>query len=92
MVVSLNSSNVVWGISANKIAAIILCSPIIRLYLINYARPLIYTTFMSFPTLLAIKTAYTWLRVGKADLVSNFCLAFFKLTIFLCSWLRIYTH
>ena len=51
--------------------AIVLCTPIIRLYLINYARPLIYTTFMSYPTLLAIKTAYDWLRLGKANLVSR---------------------
>jgi 8-amino-7-oxononanoate synthase len=52
-------------------SAIILCSPIIRLYLINYARPLIYTTFMSHPNLLAIRTAYDWLRMGKANLVSR---------------------
>ncbi|KAI1621440.1 aminotransferase [Exophiala viscosa] len=48
---------------------IILCSPILRLYLINYARPLIYTTFMSYPALVAIKTAYAWLQMGKANLV-----------------------
>ncbi|KIW72319.1 hypothetical protein, variant [Phialophora macrospora] len=50
--------------------AIVLCSPIIRLYLINYARPLIYTTFMSHPNLLAIKTAYDWLRLGKANFLA----------------------
>ncbi|KIW98849.1 uncharacterized protein Z519_00512 [Cladophialophora bantiana CBS 173.52] len=50
--------------------AIILCSPIIRLFLINYARPLIYTTFMSYPSLLAIKTAYEWLKMGKANLLA----------------------
>ncbi|OCT46791.1 8-amino-7-oxononanoate synthase [Cladophialophora carrionii] len=50
--------------------AIILSSPIIRLYLINYARPLIYTTFMSHPNLLAIKNAYDWLRVGKANFLA----------------------
>lgn len=52
--------------------AAILCSPIIRLYLINYARPLIFTTFMSFPSLIAIRTAYDWMIEGKADpLASN---------------------
>ena len=47
--------------------AIILCSPTIRLYLINYARPLIYTTFMSYPSLIAIHTAYEWLTQGKVE-------------------------
>ncbi|KAL2427110.1 8-amino-7-oxononanoate synthase [Exophiala dermatitidis] len=50
--------------------AIILCSPLIRLYLINYARPLIYTTFMSYPNLVAIKTAYIWLQGGKANILA----------------------
>ncbi|EXJ65098.1 hypothetical protein A1O7_01438 [Cladophialophora yegresii CBS 114405] len=50
--------------------AIILSSPIIRLYLINYARPLIYTTFMSHPNLLAIQNAYDWLRMGKANFLA----------------------
>ena len=42
--------------------AIILTSDVIRSYLINYARPLIYTTFLSHPNLLAIQTAYRWLQ------------------------------
>lgn len=50
--------------------AIILCSPTLRLYLINYARPLIYTTFMSYPSLMAIRTAYDWLESGRADALS----------------------
>ena len=54
---------------SDLLSAIILCSPVIRLYLINYARPLIYTTFMSYPSLIAIKTAYSWLQSGKANLV-----------------------
>ena len=45
--------------------AAILCSPIMRLYLINYARPLIYTTFMSYPSLMAIYTSYDWMKRGK---------------------------
>ncbi len=51
--------------------AIILCSPTIRLYLINYARPLIYTTFMSYPSLAAVRTAYDWLKTGAADALSS---------------------
>lgn len=45
--------------------AAILCSPVMRLYLINYARPLIYTTFMSYPSLMAIYTSYDWMKRRK---------------------------
>ncbi|PSN61823.1 PLP-dependent transferase [Corynespora cassiicola Philippines] len=45
--------------------AIILGSPLLRHYLINYARPLIYTTFMSYPALAAIKASYSLLKSGK---------------------------
>lgn len=47
--------------------AILLCSPLIRQYLINYARPLIYTTFMSYPALAAIQASYQYLMDGKAE-------------------------
>lgn len=47
--------------------AVILCSTLIRAYLINYARTLIYTTFMSFPALAAIRAAYSLLISGKTD-------------------------
>lgn len=50
--------------------AILLCSPLIRQYLINYARPLIYTTFMSYPALAAIRASYTYLQRGKTEAVS----------------------
>lgn len=56
---------------ADKCIAIILCSPTVRLYLINYARPLIYTTFMSYPSLVAIKVSYDWLESGKTQAVST---------------------
>jgi 8-amino-7-oxononanoate synthase len=46
---------------------IVLCSPTARAYLINYARTLIYTTFMAFPALAAIETAYNFLTTGRAD-------------------------
>ncbi|EPE04435.1 8-amino-7-oxononanoate synthase [Ophiostoma piceae UAMH 11346] len=45
--------------------AIMLCSPLTREYLINYARPLIYTTFMSYPSLVAIRTVYELMILGK---------------------------
>lgn len=51
--------------------AIILSSNIIKQYLINYARPLIYTTFMSYASLSAIKVGYDWLRTGKTNKVSR---------------------
>lgn len=51
--------------------AVILCSPVVRLYLINYARPLIYTTFMSHPSLVAIRKAYEWLQNGQADVLAE---------------------
>lgn len=49
---------------ANRNKAIFLCSRLTRDYLINYARPLIYTTFMSFPSLAAIQTVTSFMRQG----------------------------
>lgn len=47
--------------------AILLCTPLIREYLINYARPIIYTTFMSFPAQAAIRASYSFLMEGKTE-------------------------
>ncbi|KUJ19145.1 PLP-dependent transferase [Mollisia scopiformis] len=47
--------------------AAILCSKLTREYLINYARPLIYTTAMGFPSLAAIKVVYSLMKEGKTD-------------------------
>ncbi|USW59522.1 Putative aminotransferase, class I/classII, pyridoxal phosphate-dependent transferase, major [Septoria linicola] len=48
--------------------AILLCATsVLREYLINYARPLIYTTFMSYPNLAAIKASYEFLIAGKGE-------------------------
>ena len=49
--------------------AIILCSPIVKSYLINYARPFIYTTAMTYPSLIAIKVAYSLLQTGHTEKV-----------------------
>lgn len=51
--------------------AAILCSPVIRQYMINYARPLIFTTFMSYPSLVAIRTVYDWMKDGKTGLLAT---------------------
>lgn len=45
----------------------ILCSSIVRHYLVNYARTLIYTTAMTFPSLASIDAAYDYLISGKAE-------------------------
>lgn len=52
------------GTSAEGRTAIILCSPLVKQYLVNYARPLIYTTFMPFASLAAIHTSYNFLKAG----------------------------
>ncbi|KAF3044062.1 hypothetical protein E8E12_008611 [Didymella heteroderae] len=46
--------------------AILLGSQTLRHYLINYARPLIYTTFLSYPSLALIRSSYELLRSGGA--------------------------
>ncbi|KAJ4351767.1 uncharacterized protein N0V89_007110 [Didymosphaeria variabile] len=52
--------------------AIVLGSNLLRHYLINYARPLIYTTFMSYTSLAAIRTSYSFLSQGRTvHLASN---------------------
>ncbi len=51
--------------------AIIICTPLTRQYLINYARPLIYTTFMSFPALAAIKAVYSVMAQGRTETLAN---------------------
>lgn len=52
--------------------AIVLCSPLAREYLINYARSLIYTTAMPFPTLASIRTAYELMSRGDTEPVCFF--------------------
>lgn len=49
--------------------AVLLCSALIREYLINYARPLIYSTFMSYPSLAAIKASYDFFSNGCAETI-----------------------
>ena len=51
--------------------AILLCSPLIREYLVNYARSLIYTTFMSYPALAGIRASYEYLADGKTEALAT---------------------
>lgn len=53
------------------LAAIVICTPLTRQYLINYARPLIYTTFMSFPALAAIKAVYHFMAQGQTEALAQ---------------------
>jgi 8-amino-7-oxononanoate synthase len=59
-----------YRLSLPAATAIVLCTPLVRSYLINYARPLIYTTFMPFPSLAAIKASYSLLQSGATEPVS----------------------
>jgi 8-amino-7-oxononanoate synthase len=51
---------------ADNDIAIILGSATLRNYLINYARPLIYTTFLAYPALLLIHASYALLQSGRS--------------------------
>ncbi|KAI9202704.1 8-amino-7-oxononanoate synthase [Polychytrium aggregatum] len=51
--------------------AVVVGSPILKEYLINYARPLIYSTFMSHHNLLAIRCAYDYLEEHASELQSR---------------------
>ena len=59
------------GLLVLTFLAMMLCSPLTREYLINYARPLIYTTSISFPSLAAIKVVYSLMKQGQTQHVSN---------------------
>lgn len=60
-----------FGKALGSNGAAILCSPVVRQYMINYARPLIFTTFMSYPSLVAIRMAYDWMMQGKTVLLAT---------------------
>lgn len=51
-------------------AAMVLCGPETRDYLINYARSLIYTTALGFPFLASIRATYELLQAGETESVS----------------------
>lgn len=45
----------------------VLCSPLVRDYLINYARSLIYTTALGYPFLASIRAAYEMMAEGETE-------------------------
>ncbi|KAF3404619.1 8-amino-7-oxononanoate synthase [Talaromyces pinophilus] len=60
-----------FGKSLASQGAIVLCDPLTKEYLINYARTLIYTTAMSKPSLIAIRSAYELLAEGQTQLFQS---------------------
>lgn len=60
--------------SSSSLSAAVLGSNILKNYLVNYARPLIYSTFMSFSSLASIKCAYDILENGDTVPVIHFIL------------------
>jgi 8-amino-7-oxononanoate synthase len=69
----LSSSSKTFSLTQNPHhKAIILCNDLTRSYLINYARPLIYTTSMSFPSLATIRASYSLLMSGETEAVCPF--------------------
>lgn len=54
-----------------RLEAAVLCSALTKEYLINYARPLIYSTSLSFPSLAAIRVVYSLMAKGVTQPVSR---------------------
>lgn len=61
-------------------AAVVLCSKITREYLINYARTLIYTTAMSFPSLASIRASYDFMISGRTEILRGHLQHLIRLT------------
>lgn len=57
------------ALSAN--GAAILCTPEIKAYLLNYARSLIYTTFLSLPSLALVSAAYNMMASGATEALAR---------------------
>ncbi|TFK50182.1 PLP-dependent transferase [Heliocybe sulcata] len=60
-----------FGKALSATGAVILSTPLIRDYLINYARSLIYTTSLSYANIIAIDCSFDFLQNGVADRLSN---------------------
>ncbi|KAH9907925.1 PLP-dependent transferase [Xylariomycetidae sp. FL2044] len=56
-----------FGKAMSCTGGMVLCSSTTRRYLINYARTLIYTTSMAFPTLASIQVVYEYVMNGEAE-------------------------
>lgn len=59
--------------SRSTLQAIVLGHPIVRQFLINYARPLIYSTAMPRMNVVAVREVFRHLEKGRADRVSGAC-------------------
>jgi 8-amino-7-oxononanoate synthase len=51
--------------------AAILTTELIRDYLLNYARPLIYTTALTYANVIGVECAFDMLENGSAEVVSS---------------------
>jgi hypothetical protein len=58
-------------LSSPSHTGVIICSPTLRNYFINYARPLIYSTAMSHLSVLAMQCSVLYMRDGHAEQVSS---------------------
>lgn len=56
-----------FGKGAGSTGAIILCDSLVKQYLLNYAKGLIYSTFMSVPAMCLVRASLTMLVTGQTD-------------------------
>jgi 8-amino-7-oxononanoate synthase len=70
-----------------RLLAVVLCSEIAREYLINYARTLIYTTAMSYPSLASIRASYDFMISGRTEILRDRLRYLIRLTHHLLSGL-----
>jgi 8-amino-7-oxononanoate synthase len=54
-----------FGKALRSNGSVVLCSQITRKYLINYARPFIYSTSMAYPALASIRASYKFLQTNE---------------------------
>ncbi|EIN03997.1 PLP-dependent transferase [Punctularia strigosozonata HHB-11173 SS5] len=59
-----------FGKALASTGAVLLTTPLVRSYLVNYARPLIYTTALSHPNIIATGCAFDLLEDGTAEALS----------------------
>jgi 8-amino-7-oxononanoate synthase len=62
------------------LTAAILCNETVRTMIVNFARPVIYTTALSFLMLAAIRASYTLMQTGQIEPVctQQHSLSFFQ--------------
>ncbi|KAK3386108.1 pyridoxal phosphate-dependent transferase [Podospora didyma] len=70
-----------FGKAIDCAGGLVLCSRVVRAFLINYSRSFIYTTAMAIPSLISIQAAYTFL-VGKPEEAKELIQQVQKTTLF----------